>query len=221
MAWMSKARWCLGFVVLASAMQLHATVFEVTLDASALTGDAVLAFDLNAADAPASSVTIFDFAPVDILGTSSVAFGQVSGSLDTTLTLGNSLDDSIGSSEFLQNITLGSVLTFRFSSVGDLPVDPTGAPDLFTVALLDPTTLLSLVTTDLLSDVLVAHSIGDAALPSSASSVSDPATGEAVALTVTVAAVVNGVPEPGGGFLAMAGLLALAFVLALKKDLRK
>lgn len=220
MGWMAKARWCLGIIALACATQIHATVFEVTLDTSALTGDAVLAFDLNAGDAPASSVTIFDFAPVNILGTSSVAFGQVSGTLDTTLTLGNALDDSIGSSEFLQNITLGSILTFRFSSMGGLPVDLNGAPDLFTVALLD-TTLLSLVTTDLLSDVLVAHSIGETALPSSASSVLDPATGEAVALTVSVTAVANGVPEPGGGSLAMAGLLALAFVLALKKDSRK
>jgi murein DD-endopeptidase MepM/ murein hydrolase activator NlpD len=114
----------------------------VTIDTPLLGGtSAQLAFDLIDGGPPASSVSISSFATNGTLGAATVV-GGVSGTLPGTVTL----TDSDFFNEYLQDITLGTELSFVLDASFMEP-DTGGFSDSFSFFLLDPATGLSLAAT--------------------------------------------------------------------------
>ena len=89
-----------------------ADTWYVNVDTRALSGQSGwLDFQFNPADAfaPAASVTITSFNSTGLLQPTPTATGDVGGSLDSTLTLGNSQDFN----DWLQGVTFGTAISFR------------------------------------------------------------------------------------------------------------
>ncbi|MEP7162824.1 MAG: NF038129 family PEP-CTERM protein [Candidatus Moraniibacteriota bacterium] len=120
----------------------QADPIPIILNTSSLAGtNAVLAFDLIDGGTPGNTVTISGFSSNGTLGSFSVT-GDVTGSLPGTVTF----SDSQFFNEYLQNILLGSTLSFTFDATGN-PADPLSFPDAFSLFLLDPATGLPLYAT--------------------------------------------------------------------------
>lgn len=130
------------------------SIFSVSLDTSGFSGSAAqLAFDLTSADPAANMATITNFSTNGSLGAASITGGPVTGALPGT----TSIADTAFFNELLQDITLGTTVTFTLALTADytggsLPdqlafflldagsgvplfatADPTGADALFTV----------------------------------------------------------------------------------------
>ena len=123
----------------------------VSIDAPSLNGTpAQLAFDFVDGGSPANTVSLSAFSTDAALGSNSIT-GAVTGSLSGTL----SFADTPFFSEYRQNLTLGSHISFRIDDSGGA-ADAGSFPDGFSVFLLDPVTSLPLVTT---SDPTGAHAL--------------------------------------------------------------
>ena len=137
--WMSVSIALTALVVLPLA---HATPIKVVIDTSSRAGTAAaLAFDFVDGGQPANSVIIFGFATDAILGAHS-SIGDATGTLPGAVTFG----DPSFFNEYIQNLTLGDVLTFIFDTT-DNPASPTSFPDAFALFLRDQSTGLPLFTT--------------------------------------------------------------------------
>jgi hypothetical protein len=119
----------------------YASVF-VSIDTSSLNATpAQLAFDFVDGGSPANTVLLSAFSTDASLGTATPT-GAVTGNLPGTL----SFADNTFFTEYLQNLTLGSQISFRIDDSGGA-ADAGSFPDGFAVFLLDPATSLPLVTT--------------------------------------------------------------------------
>ena len=169
----------------------------ITVNTQLLAGSsAQLAFDLIDGGAPANSVSISGFATNGTLGAASTS-GGASGSLGTTV----SLTDSSFFNEYLQNIVLGTTLSFIYNT-SDLGPAAGSLPDGFSFFLLNPAGLPLVSTTDPTgSDALFLYNIGSPLGLSVYQSAS---------VIVTAGPVTNGVPEPGSLLLVVSALLLLA-----------
>src|SRR5437763_15415084 len=138
-----KARSCMALIVtFVIAIQAQALPIQITIDTSLLAGVSTdLAFDLTNGGLPANTVTISGFASNGTLGAASSS-GDVTGALPGVVTIG----DTGFFNEYLQNITLGSSLTFSFDTTGN-PAAPGSFPDGFALFFLDPITGLPLFAT--------------------------------------------------------------------------
>jgi hypothetical protein len=183
-----------------------ATPIQVTVDTSSLAGTvANLAFDLIDGGPPPNSVTVFDFASDGTLGTTIVLTGDVTGALPGLVTIG----DTTGFNEYLQDIALGTFLTFRFDTTGN-PADigAGSSADAFSFFLLDPQTGLSLVPTSDPTGAgsLLLYSIGEL----------EPL--QVFSESVQAIEVPSSAPEPGGLALVVAGLLGLGLTRAANNN---
>jgi hypothetical protein len=200
-------RWWAGVATLMCAAQLHATIFEVTVGTTAFSSPptlATLAFDLTNGDPGDSSVKI-DWDPI----TSDAQLGDalLNGVPAQSLTDGSVTLIDDGTSffvEYLQQVTLGTSFTFRFSTVGVAPADP-ASPDAFSFSLLDAG-LASLVTTGASGDlqtILFRYDIGSAGTPQPLP-ILEPSEGVTVSIVEAAA-----VPEPGVTVLLLSALMAM------------
>jgi hypothetical protein len=101
-----------SLLALLSSHSAWADTWYVNVDTSALSGQSGwLDFQFNPADttAPAASVTIMSFSSTGALQPVPTSAGDVSGSLDSTLMLGNSQDFN----DWLQGVTFGTAISFR------------------------------------------------------------------------------------------------------------
>jgi hypothetical protein len=205
-----KQRWWAGLAALMCAAQLHATIFEVTVDTTGLDNTAAtLAFDLTSGDPDTgpSSVSIIGFSGTG----ASFALGDALLDPDPNPnepppTLNDSvvvLNELSFFNEFLQQLTLGTSFTFRFSTTGSAPSAQFGTPDAFSFFLLDELGA-SLVMTGDVGDpqAILRYNIG-----SNAADLFEIDSPEGVSATLTE--VANGVPEPTAISLVLSGLLAL------------
>jgi len=202
---MQQARTCLGILgAMLLAGGLHAAPIQVTVDTSLLAGSTIdLAFDLTDGGPPDNTVTITGFTTDGSLDAAAIVTqGQVTGTLPGTVQLA----DTLGFSEYLQGIVLGSSLQFIFDTTGKI-ADPGSFPDAFAFFLLDAG--LPIPTSDPTgANALFLYNIGDAApLQVYASD----------AVTVRAVDVTNGAPEPGVAALAIAALLALGVVRKVRR----
>lgn len=195
--------WTCFVVSVLIAGRICASPIEVTVDTSSLSGSiANLAFDLLDGGPPPNSVTISGFTG-GTLGSTIVLSGDVTGTLPGPITIG----DSGGFNEYLQDITLGSSLSFRFDTTGN-PADAASSPDGFSFLLLDPDTGTSLISP-------TADPTGNDALFLYATGEADPL--QIYTEVVQAAEVPSGAPEPGALALAMAGLLGLGLVRTVRR----
>lgn len=185
------------FTVLAAllvAPLAQANPIPMVIDTSSLSGtSAQLAFDLIDGGPPGNTVTISAFSSDGTLG-SFLLTGDASGSFPGTVTLG----DTSFFNEYLQNIVLGTTLSFTFGTMEN-PANPSFTPDAFSLLFLDPTSGLPLFATSdpTGADALILYNIG--ALNPLEIYRSD-------AVTVTAG---NSIPLPGTLPLLVAGLFAL------------
>lgn len=212
MAAIGKACWPLAFLVaiVVSGRAAHAAPIQVTVDTPGLSGTLVsLAFDLIDGGPPSNSVTIYDFTSDGALGPASIThdFATVPA---PDLTAPVTFDDSGFFNEYLQGITLGNSLSFRFDTTGN-PPDPGSLADAFSLSILNDTAAASLISTSDPSSALFLYGIG----ASNPLQLFDVLTPDGV--TVQASEVPTGAPEPGALALAMTGLLALGMVAAVKQ----
>ena len=191
---------CLALLVaFVIGVQAQATPIQITVDTSSLFGmSASLAFDLIDGDGGStpSSVTISGFNSDGTLAGHSSSASGVTGALPGTVTL----TDTEFFVEYLQQITLGNLITFIFDASGNFAGL---TPDSFSFFILNETATASLITT---SDPTGAN-----ALFLYGSSEGPPL---ALFSSLVTAGVPNNAPEPGSDALVMAGALALGFVHA-------
>lgn len=124
-----------GLLALSSSHAALADTWYVNVNTSALSGqNGWLDFQFNPADAfaPAASATIMSFASTGLLQPMPTASGEVSGNLDSTLTLGNSQDFN----DWLQGITFGTALSFRVDINVPAP-NASGSGTAFSLSLYD------------------------------------------------------------------------------------
>jgi hypothetical protein len=133
----------LSCLLLSASSPAGAVPIDVIVDTTLLSGTpATLAFDLLDGDPASNTATISDFSTDGALGTSSTSGGPVSGALPGTVTIA----DGSFFNEYLQDITLGSMLSFRV----DLTSFSTGSPipDSFSFFILDASLLPLFPTSD-------------------------------------------------------------------------
>lgn len=112
-----------------------ADTWYVNVDTSVLSGQSGwLDFQFNPADAfaPAASATIMSFSSTGLLQPIPSFSGDVSGSLDGTLTLGNSQDFN----DWLQGVTFGTAFSFRVDINVPTP-NASGSGSAFSLSLYD------------------------------------------------------------------------------------
>lgn len=139
-AWRRRIR--IAAWVLSAVFPAAAAAVTITIDTTALTGqDARLAFTLLDGDFAANnSVTISNLVTDGTPGPSDCTLGCSGGPPF-------SVDDGIGLGEFLQDLTLGSYV--RFDLGFTTAFSGSGAPDRFTLNLLDAASNFTLVDTEL------------------------------------------------------------------------
>lgn len=106
-------------------------------------------------------MTIYDFSSDGTLGPASIThdFATVPA---PDLTAPVTFDDSgVFFNEYLQGITLGNSLSFRFDTTGN-PADPGSLPDAFSFFILDDTATTSLISTSDPTNALFLYNIGEA-----------------------------------------------------------
>lgn len=178
----------------------HAAPIGITIDTSALSGTASqLAFDLIDGGPPENTIIISNFSTDGTLGTAST-IGDVTGALPGTL----SLSDSSFFNEYLQDLMIGSHISFVIEDSGNAP-DFTSFPDGFSVFLLDPSTGLPLSST---SDPTGADSLF--LLNIGISSGLEIFQADNVSVTATT------VPEPNSLLLVIAGLAIVGTCLLIR-----
>ena len=187
---------CLGLLAFVAGPR-EAFALHVSIDTTALSGAAArLEFLLLDGDSAAdNSVTISTLASTGTLGATDCSLGCSGGPPYT-------IDDAAGLGLFLQDMTLGTALSFDLVFTGNFAG---GAPDRFTLGLLDPGTNLTLVDTnlDFVSDPVPAQ---DALLI-----IDLQGSGQIQVATSTIPPIVVGVvPEPATFALWVLGLAALA-----------
>jgi hypothetical protein len=112
-----------------------ADTWYVNVDTSTFTGQAGwLDFQFNPADAfaPAAAVTITSFNSTGLMQSEPISTGDVGGSLDGTLTLGNGQ----AFNDWLQGITFGTALSFRIDMNVPLP-NASGSGTAFSLSFYD------------------------------------------------------------------------------------
>ena len=120
-----------------------AVPIDVVVDTTLLAGSAgTLAFDVLDGDPASNSATISNFSTDGVLGASSAFGGPVTGALPATVTIA----DGAFFNEYLQDIVLGTTLSFRV----DLTSFSTGSvfPDSFSFFILDALLLPIFPTSD-------------------------------------------------------------------------
>jgi hypothetical protein len=195
-----------GWLVACILLPAAAAPIAITLDTSALAGaDVALAFDLT--ESTENTVTIDPFVSDITTFGDIVVTGNVSGTLPAAVTLGGAPSSFFN--EYLQTVTLGNSITFSFVAT-TTPVAPGSDPDLFTLFLLDPQTLLPLI------DETTGLPFGDeatGALLSYAFGVEAPSLTLFSSGRLPIAmAGPNPASEPAGLALVAAALLAIAVV---------
>ena len=126
-----------------SSSTAWAIPMQYTIDTSALSGtNAFLAFDFIDGGTPSNTVTVSSFATDGTLGSEQI-LGDVSGTLPSDVILG----DASFFNEYLQEILLGSQISFILDDTGNT-ADASSFPDGLSFFLLDQGTNLPLVSTD-------------------------------------------------------------------------
>ena len=167
-----------------------ADTWYVTVDTSTLNGQTGwLDFQFNAGDAsaPAATATLAVFNSDGWLLSSVTPTGDVTGSLDNTLVLGNSQSFN----DWLQGVTFGSVLSFSVNLDTPIP-NASGAGTAFSLSLYDSS-----------YNSLLADAGWGAAL---VLNVNDNGMVEVLAQTAPVALTTSPVPEPQTALLLLSGL---------------
>lgn len=178
-----------------------------TVDTTAFSGtSASLAFDLIDGGPPANAVTVSGFTTDGTLAGAAVT-GDVTGVLPGTVTLA----DAAFFNEYLQDLTLGTLLSFVLDDTGN-PPDAGSFPDAFSFFLLDPFGLPLITTTDPTgANALFLLNMGtDTGLEIYA----------APGVSVTAQPLVTPVPEPNALVLAIIGLASMALGPLYKKGRR-
>lgn len=124
-----------SLLVLLSSHSAVADTWYVNVDTSTLSGQSGwLDFQFNPADAfaPAASATIMSFSSTGLMQPMPLVSGDVSGSLDGTLTLGNGQDFN----GWLQGFTFGTVISFRVDINVPTP-NASGSGSAFSLSLYD------------------------------------------------------------------------------------
>jgi hypothetical protein len=117
-------------------------LYDITLDTSALSGtQAALTFDFIDGGPPGNSISISNFTTDGTLGANS-STGSVTGTVATQL----GMSDASFFNEQQQVLTLGSSVSFELDATTNLPA-PGSLPDTFSLFLLDPSGIDSLVST--------------------------------------------------------------------------
>ena len=198
-AWRKR---CAGLtLVLAACMAGPASATLISFNTSALAGSAArLDFSLLDGDfVNNNSVTIGAFSTDGILG-----------GVDCTVSCSGSspfvISDAGGLGQFLQDLTLGSFISFDLSFTSNFDATGGGTPDRFALLLLDPNTNFTLVDTNL-----------DSPLTQDAILQADLAPGAQVQIaTVSSPSLPGSIPEPG-----VATLFGLGLVLLTWQRLRR
>jgi hypothetical protein len=167
-----------------------ADTWYVNVDTSMLSGQSGwLDFQFNPADAsaPAASATILSFSSTGLMQPMPTATGDVSGSLDSTLVLGNSQDFN----DWVQGITFGTALSFRVDLNVPTP-NASGSGSAFSLSLYDSS-----------YNSLLADPVWGAALVINAS---DDGTMAVLAQSAPVSLMTSPVPEPQNALLLLSGL---------------
>jgi hypothetical protein len=202
---MRPAIWFLAAALLCFfgwASAAHAGSFDVTIGTAELSGgDALLAFDL--VDGDGATGTLLGLSSLEVVG-GSLAGIELSGGASGDPATHAALDDSDFFNELAQSLSLGSSLTFRID-VTSISAPGTPVPDSFSIFLLDPTSGLTLVHTDLPGDALLTFDLVQPLAPVAAG-LGEPTSPR---LDVTVSAV----PEPATASLLL-GALAVVVLLS-------
>lgn len=196
-----RPRYVMALAALAGAVCLggvhgDAAAIPVTLDTSSLFGvSAQLEFSLLDGDLLGNnSATIGSISTDGTLGVSDCSVGCAGGPPYT-------INEAFGLGQFLQNILLGSRLSFDLTFTSNFAG---GTPDRLSLVLLDPDTSFPLITTDPVAfpggPVLVEHAL----------LIVDYTPGAVIQVaTLTDPALPVAVPEPGGAALFSLGLALL------------
>lgn len=198
----------LTFIAYLAGAPASANTLTVTIGTAPLSGtSATLAFDFIDGDGIANnSVSISEFQSDATLG-SPVTTGDVSGTLPGPVTL----SDTQFFNELLVPLTLGTSISFNLDYT-NLAGSP---PDSFSLFLLDPAAINSLVSTDLTGNALLQIQMdGTSTNVSLASNI-------APELTISTNSVTTPVPEPPSGALLGMGCLCIAIVSLLCAHRRK
>ncbi len=130
----------LALALLAASLAQADAVYTITMNTSALVGNGPFALDLQLVDGTGlpqdlnnNTMTLsdFQFGPGGSPSGGGIATGGASGSLAAGVTLA----DSSFFNEYVENFTPGPLLSFTLDTTNVL--DPSGVPDLFTLAILD------------------------------------------------------------------------------------
>jgi len=185
--------------------------YQVTIDTSAFMGSTIaMAFDLNDGGPPSNSVSVSGFATDGTLGAVSPS-GGVTGSLPGGFTL----TDSSFFNEYLQSLTAGKSISYRFGATSNAPAGGS-LPDTFSFFLLDPATGLPIFNT---TDPTGSASLFELQIDGSPGGLLSTFVGSdtaPVASWTVGAAGVAPVPEPSAGV-----LLALGGAFLLVASLRR
>ena len=190
---------CLVMGILVAG-RLCASPIQVTVDTSSLSGLGILAFDFIDGGPPVNSVTISGFASDGTPGNACVTHDLVTCDPASKLTDGPvTLDDSVFSfTEYRQNITFGNSFSFVFDTTGN-PAEGGSQPDGFSLFLLDPDAMFSLVETADPTGALFVYAIG----------ATDP-----LQKFTDLVQLPSAAPEPGALALCLAGLIGVALARA-------
>lgn len=124
-----------GLLGMLASFPALAVTWYVNVDTSSLVGQAGwLDFQFNPADAsaPAASVTLTSFSSTGLILSTATRSGDVAGSLDSTLMIGNSQFFN----DFLQAFTFGTSMSFSVNI--DMPIpNSSGAGSAFSLSLYD------------------------------------------------------------------------------------
>lgn len=179
-----------SLLALSSSHSALADTWYVNVDTAALVGQSGwldLQFNPSDAFAPAASVTIMSFNSTGLMQPIPTSSGDVSGSLDSTLMLGNSQDFN----DWLQGITFGTALSFRVDMNVPTP-NASGSGTAFSLSFYDSS-----------YDSLLADPNWGAALVINAS---DNGMMNVLAQAPSVSLSASPVPEPNNALLLLSGL---------------
>lgn len=174
-----------------------ADTWYVNVDTSTLAGQSGwLDFQFNPADAfvPAASATIMSFSSTGLMQPIPASTGDVSGSLDGTLTLGNSQDFN----DWLHGVTFGTAISFRVDINVPAP-NASGSGSAFSLSLYDGSYNSLLADPDWGASLVI--------------NASDTGMMNVLAQAPSVSLSASPVPEPGMAASLLAGLGLVGFAV--------